>query len=222
MNIYLIHGDNKLASYERLQEYISKARSKGWEIITIDEKYTDIINALRSNSLFNQKKLVVIKKYTLFEEEAINYLHQIKDETEIVIYHDNNIPITFIKKIPAARKNEVYKLSKYLWKFIDNFYPGNSKNCLFYFHESIKNDPVELLFSLLVGQLRDMFLLLYSDNSLTYPSWRLENIKRQGARFGKEKIKMTIQYLADIDLKNKTTSSELKDELDLFILRKLE
>ncbi len=222
MNIYLIHGDNSIASYERLKLYLDKARANKWEIVEIDDANADIKNILRSNTLFGSKRLVTIRKYTLIDAKTIQYLKDIDAQTEILIYHDNTIPDTFIKKLNNVKKNEVFKLSKYLWKFIDNFYPDNIKNCLFFFHESLKTDPVELVFSILVGQLKDMFLVLYSDKPLPYPLWRSQNIKRQADKFGKVKIKSVIDDLAKIDIKTKTSSVNLKDELDLFIIRKLQ
>lgn len=222
MNIYLIHGDNSIASYERLKLYLDKARANKWEIVEIDDANADIKNILRSNTLFGSKRLVTIRKYTLIDAKTIQYLKDIDAQTEILIYHDNTIPDTFIKKLNNVKKNEAFKLSKYLWKFIDNFYPDNIKNCLFFFHESLKTDPVELVFSILVGQIKDMFLVLYSDKPLPYPLWRSQNIKRQADKFGKVKIKSVIDDLAKIDIKTKTSSVNLKDELDLFIIRKLQ
>lgn len=222
MNVYLIHGDNSLASYSRLQEYVKKARANAWEVTEVEEKEMDVTDILRSNNLFNTKRLIVIKKYTLLNSSTIELLNNSSNDLEVIIYHIGIIPITFIKKLKNVKKNEQFKLSKYLWKFIDNFYPGNTKNCLYYFHESLKSDPAELLFTILAGQLKDIFLTLYSDEPLPYPPWRLSNIKRQSAKFGKEKIKMAIDSLAEIDIKVKTSGANLKDELDLFILRKLE
>ena len=222
MNIYLIHGDNSLTSYNRLQEYVNKGKDRGWEVTEIEDKEVNIIDILRSDSLFGNKRLVVVKEYSLLSDKAIEFINKTLDDIELIIYHGSAIPVTFIKKLKNVKKNEVFKLSKYLWKFIDNFYPGNTKNCLYYFHESLKNDPAELLFTILAGQIKDIFLTLYSDEPLPYPPWRLSNIKRQSEKFGKEKIKMTIDELAKIDIKVKTSSADLKDELDLFIMRKLE
>ncbi len=222
MNIYLIHGDNNLASYERLQEYVNKAKNKGWNVIIIENNDQNIIDVIRSDTLFNIKKMIVIRKYALINNDILQYLNNEKDGMEFIIYHDNTIPVNFLNKLRNVKKNEEFRLSKYLWKFIENFYPKNVKNCLFYFHESLISDPVELIFSILVGQLKDLYLILYSENPLPYPSWRVQKLKRQADFFGKEKIKMAIDSLSDIDIKVKTSSANLKDELDLFIVRKLE
>ncbi len=222
MNLYFIHGENHLASYEKLQEYVNKGRNKGWEVVEISDKNSNVSDMLRSSSLFGGRRLVILKDYKLLGDQAIELLNTSKEEAEVIIYHTGIIPVTFIKKLKNVKKNEQYKLSKFLWKFIDSFFPGNVKNCLMYFHKSVETDPPEMIFSILSGQIRDMFLVLYSDKPLPYPTWRLSNIKHQAEKFGKNKIKEVIGELAEIDLKVKSSSSDLKDELDLYIVRKLE
>ncbi len=222
MNTYLIHGDNNIASYERLQTYIKKASEKGFEIINIENKEKKIIDILRSVGLFNNKRLIVIRNYTLIDITTLKYLGGVNHNLQIIIYHDATIPITFIKKLGNVKKNEIFQLSKYLWKFIDSFYPENTLNCLTFFHETLKTEPVELVFSILVGQLRDIFIMLYSKKPLSYPPWRLQKLRSLSDKFGRKKINKVIDQLSEIDVKVKTTGADLKDELDLFIIRKLE
>ena len=220
MNIYLIHGDNNIASYERFREYLDKAKLKQWEVINIENK--DIINVLRSVSLFNEKRIFAVRNYNLIDNNTLDFINKNKDELEFVIYHDNLIPSTFIKNLHNVKKNEVFRLSKHLWKFIDNFYPGNSKALIYHLNESVKHDPIELIFSILSGYLKDIYLFLNSNKSLNYPEWRMQKLKILSSKFGKEKLIEVINELANIDLKVKTSNTHLKDELDLFILRKLE
>lgn len=220
MNIYLIHGDNSLASYNRLQEYTNKGRNKGWEVAEVAEKSSNISAILRSNSLFKGKRLIIVRDYKLLSEQAIEFIYTSNEDAEIIIYHVGTIPALFIKKLPVVSKNEVFDLSKSLWKFIENFYPGNLIPCLTYFHESIKHDPVELVFSILIGQIRDIYLILNSE-ILPYPAWRLQKLRKISDKFGKYRIKKVIKELSEIDIKIKTSNANLKEELDLFIIRKL-
>jgi DNA polymerase III delta subunit len=222
MNIYIIHGDNSIASYEKFREYLDKARNEGWEIINIDNKDKTIKDVLRSYSLFNQKRIISIRNYNLIDKVTLDYLNNYKDDLELFIYHDNLIPPAFIQKLHSIKKNEVFRLSKHLWKFIDNFYPGNSKVLFYHLNESVKSDPIELIFSILTGYLKDLYLFLNSKKGLNYPPWRIQKIELLSSKFGKERLNEVINELANIDMKVKTTSTNLKDELDLFILRKLE
>lgn len=220
MNIYLIHGDDYLTSYERLQMYIGKARERGFHIVNIENKSDDIAGILRSKNLFDFKQMVVVNNYQLIISDVLNFLKDVDYDLHLVIYHEGTIPVSFIKKLPEVSKNEVFELSKSLWKFVENFYPGNIAPCLTYFHQSIKNNPVEMVFSILSGHLRDIFLILNSEN-LPYPAWRLQKLKYISEKFGIRKIKMVIKELSEIDIRVKTSNVSLKDELDLFILRKL-
>ena len=221
MNIYLIDGDNTLRSYERLQEYIQWGKKKFWDIVKIDAKDQNTISILRSENLFMQKRMVVIDNYTQINAEAVKFINQSDLDIELIIYHKSQIPKTFIKKLKSVKKDEEYKLSKFLWKFIDSFYPGNAKACLTLLDVTVKSDPIELVFSILVGQLRDIFLVV-KKQLLSYPPWRMAKLKEHAEKFGKNGIGKTIDALAEIDLKIKTSDSNLKDELDLFIATKLE
>src|SRR3989344_1982571 len=151
MNVYLIHGENRLDSYQRLEEYIKKARSKGWDVKEIDDQNQNIIDTLREVGLFETKRLIVVKKYSILNEKSLKFINEFTGDTEVIVYHEGTIPQAFAKKLKNVRKNEVFKLSKSLWKFIDSFYPGNVNNCLKYFQESVNSDPVELVFSILSG-----------------------------------------------------------------------
>ena len=75
---------------------------------------------------------------------------------------------------------------------------------------------------ILSGYLKDIYLVLNTGNTLKYPEWRMQKLKHISARFGIKKLSKIIDELAIIDIKVKTTSANLKDELDLLILRKLE
>jgi len=220
MNIYLIHGDNSIASYKRFRDYLDKAKNNGFEVTYIDN--TNIIDGLRSYNLFNNKRLIAINNYSLIDKKTLEYLNKFKDDLELIIYHDNLIPSAFIQKLHGVKKNEIFRLSKHIWKFIENFYPGNTKVLIYHLNESVKTDPIELVFSLLSGYLKDIYLFLNTKDALNYPSWRINKIEFLSKKFGKKNIKEVINELANIDIKVKTTSSNLKDELDLFILRKLE
>ena len=222
MNIYLIHGDNSLKSYERLQMYIDKAKKNKWEIEYINSDDKNIKDLLISNNLFIKKRLLIINKYNLINNDLLKLINKLDNDINIIIYHDKFIPASFIKKLKGVKKNEVFKLSKYLWKFIDNFYPGNTKTCLRFFREAVKSDPVELIFTVLVGHLKDVYLVSISDSNLNYPSWRIYKLKNISNKYTLTKLKKTIDELSKIDLNVKTSSATLKDELDLFILRKLE
>lgn len=221
MNIYLIHGENHIQAYERLQDYINKARENSWEIVEIEDKDNNLITKLRSEDLFGRKRLIVSKSYTPFDKKVIEFVNKSDLPLEIVIFHKGTIPITFTKKLSGVKKNENYKLSKSLWNFIDSFYPNNAKKCLALLDETVKNDPIELVFSLLIGQIRDMFFILNGER-LNYPPWRLGKLSAQANKFTKENISSLIEDLAKIDVKSKTSDTSLKDELDLFIATKLE
>ena len=105
---------------------------------------------------------------------------------------------------------------------MDSFYPGNLRNTLLLFNDSVKKEAVELIFSLLVRHLRDLFLIKTDPGSLNYPSWRIFKLKRQASRYKEGQLEIILKELADADMASKTSRSDLKDSLDFIIATRLE
>ena|SRR3989344_2010632 len=224
MKIIILHGDNILESYERLQKFIDNAQSRSWEIIRISNTSQNIPEALVSSSLFEKEKLVVVENITFLGATVKKWVKQKADKlnTTLVIYHPGNITKTFINSLPKVEKIEEFKLPKLIWSFLDSCYPGNAKNALLLLHEIIKNDPVEFVFSLLAKQMRDLYWVKVDAKSIPYPSWRVEKLKRQSHKFPEGSIEGLIDSLAQADITSKTSQGNLIDLLDFIIATKLE
>ena len=57
--------------------------------------------------------------------------------------------------------------------------------------------------------------------SPNYPDWRLNKLKSQSNKFSDKLLKEIINDLSNIDVKVKTSKANLKDSLDLLIVKKL-
>ena len=115
-----------------------------------------------------------------------------------------------------------YKLPKLVWNFLNSFYPGNSINCLKLLHRVVINERIEFVFSLLVRQIRDIYWVKIDKGSIGYPSWRLKKLNTQGKNFSKNLLKEIIKDFSKIDIKVKTSNTNLLDSLDFVIATKLE
>ena len=89
-------------------------------------------------------------------------------------------------------------------------------------HELTQNEAVELVFVMLARLLSDLYWVLVSPETTSFPSWRLNKLKSQANKFGKEKLKVLIKKLAKLDIQSKTSVVALEQSLDLFILKELE
>ena len=132
MKTIIVHGEDTHKSYERLTKFLDAAKSRDWEIIY------DEISA--TPSLFGKQRLFVIKDYRILPKNFD------KLDGTVVIYHEGNLLVTFLKKYKEA-KVERFDLPKILWKFLD-------KPTVAILHEVIKKEPIELVFHLFAKRLR--------------------------------------------------------------------
>lgn len=219
MRISLIHGEDTLKAYNRFRELIDSSKTKGFQIIPI----TDIKNIV-SQSLFEDKIVFTLEKpkkiksndWKWFSKNASTY------NSNLLIYHDGNALVTITKNIPKDAKIEKFELPKIIFAFLDNFWPGNSKKCLFLLNELAKVEPLELVFHLLSRHIRDLYWAKVSKETMDIPDWRILKISSQARKFSDENLKIIINKLAEIDILTKTSDQDLKSSLDILILKHLE
>ncbi len=54
------------------------------------------------------------------------------------------------------------------------------------------------------------------------PDWKKGKLQTVARKFQKEKLEHIIEELAEIDIQSKTSDTELKDLLDLFVIKHLQ
>lgn len=214
MDIFIIHGEYSAKSYERLQQYLDKAKKKNWQVVPIDKGFSE---AVRTPDLFGQKKLFLVKDIKLVDKKLIA-----KIDGNLLLYRAGEFTPAQLKAIEPIKKIENFRLPKTIFNFLDTFYPGNSTNCLTLLHQIIDTEPIEFIFSLLGKTLRDLYWVKIDPGSINYAPWRVEKLKRQANKFSEAQLKDLIGDLADIDIKAKTSVCSLLDSLDLLIIQKLQ
>lgn len=110
----------------------------------------------------------------------------------LVIYSEKTIPQTILKTLPKDIKIEKFELPELIWKFLDSF-------DIKMFNELAKTHAPEYLLAMI--------------------AWKL---KKRYLQSPTQKNADLIKNLAEIDVKVKTGNFDLKRELDLFILKKLQ
>ena len=205
MKIIVLHGDYTIKLYERLNKFIEIAKKRGWEV-TNDE-------ISQTPSLFNKETLTIVRKYNLISKKNIPGISKIPGT--LVIYNEGNIPQLFLKELPKDTKIEEFKLPKIIWNFLDNI----SVKLL---HETVKTEPIEFVFSVLSKRFRDLYWVKVNEESLPYQPWQIGKLKRQAQKYSQDTLKETINKLAEIDVKVKTSKADLISELDLLLIKSLE
>lgn len=218
MKIIVLHGDDAEKSYERLTKFIDTAKKRNWEIITNEFPNTP--------SLFGTDRLIIYRDFKLLTKKEIDNF--VRFDGTLVVYHDGVLPMTFLKLMPKDFKLEKFELPKLLFVFLESFYPGNSTRCLKLLHDLTNSQAIELTFFMLSRQLRDLYWISIDPNTNHFQSWQASKLKTQASKFTNvqasaiDNLKLIISKLADIDIKVKTSKTDLLASLDLLIVKQLE
>ena len=223
MKIIVLHGEDTVKSYDRLQKFIESANIRSWEIIYVDEANLSIPEVLSGTSLFGNERFYVLRDIKKIIKKDFDWLNANASgiSGNLTIYSENVIPATTIKLLPKDTKIEVYNLPKIIWSFLEHLYPGNSRTVLAEFHKIIETEPVEFIFSLIARHLRDLYWTGVDPVSTGFADWKIRKLKTQMSKFGAEKIKEIIGLLAEIDVMAKTGKADLVSSLDLLIVKYL-
>lgn len=224
MKIFLLHGDNTSQSHSRLMKYMGSAKKRGWDTITYSDKSQNLPQLMLSDSLFENEKLVIVEGFDLLTKKDLEWLTKKGKEHKgnLVIYHDGVLAKTKIKSIPVLEKTEEFTYPVLLWKMIDGFYLGNVKQFLQIMHSVLEKNAPELVFGLLAKQVRDLCWVLVDPENCPIPSWKKEKLQNVAKKLGKERLEEIISEMAEIDVQSKTTDTELKDLLDLLVVKNLQ
>jgi len=223
MKIIVLHGDDYSKSIRRLQIFRDAAVGRGWDVYKVYDPGTNIAEIISGQGLFVRDKLIVVENTKLMTSvfgKWLNSNHK-KYSSTLVIYSESKIPAAVVKMLPKGVVIEENKLSSKIWSLIDSFYPGNNRNFLRLLHETVSKEPIELVFSLLAKQIRDIYWVKVSE--LTYPQkgWKVAKLKSLASRFALKQLVGLINEFAVIDLKNKSSASNLVADLDFLVMSKL-
>ncbi|MEK7526525.1 MAG: hypothetical protein AAB546_03540 [Patescibacteria group bacterium] len=223
MKITLIHGEDAQAARLRFTKITEAIRLRGWEIVSIDISKT-LGEQLRSNSLFEEQILFICENLEKMPAKDLDWLGKnfANFDSNLLLYYKNNAPKTFLSKLPKTIKIESFDIPMELFKMLELMYPGNAKNFFVTFKRVLKKQPVELVFAMLARQVKDMYWCLVDEKSMGMPSWKAGKIKSQANKFGLEKLTTLISRLAQIDMKTKTSNTDLPQSLDLLLISHLE
>jgi DNA polymerase III delta subunit len=224
MKIIVLHGDDERKLYERLSKFIETAKGRSWEVAYLDDPAISIQEQLSSSSLFGSERFFIIRDILRLGKRELEWLNKKSKDLSgnLIIYHENYIPQAILKSLPKETKIEEFKLPVILWNFLDGFYPGNSEKSIKQFHQLIEKEAPEFIFTLIAKLFRDLYWVKTDAATLPYPNWRVGKLKTQANKFTINNLQLIINKLSEIDIKVKTSKSDLTAELDLLIIKQLE
>jgi len=225
MKIYLIHGEYSAKSYEKLKEYITRAKEKKWKVVDCGEETGfSLQETLSSTDLFDSKKVYILNNPSKLPKKDIDWINinYKKLKGVLILFSGSKIKVTIINKFKNIDKKQEFSLPKNIFSFLESFYPTNSVNCVNLLHQVLIKEKIEFIFYFLSKHVRDLYWVKTSPSNIPYPSWRVEKLEKQGSKFSLPQLKDIINSLSEIDIKSKTSKSKLINLLDLLIITKLE
>ncbi len=224
MKIIILHGEDTEKSYTRLKKFVDVARDRSWEVSYINDSNQSFQECLSASSLFGNERFFILKDIKKLGKKDLEWL---KDNYlglggNLIIYSDKSLNVSTLKSFPKETKIEEFKLPVLLWNFLDGLYPGNDTREVQVLHKIIEKQPIEFVFSLIAKHFKELYWVKTGAASAGFPFWKINKLKSQASKFSEEKLKEIIGLLAEIDIKVKTSKTDLISELDLMLIKHLE
>jgi len=211
----IFHGDNIVASRKAL--FAAKEAAKNKEIVSLDGKktsLTDLKQALEARSLFGQEKLVMVENLISLKHkniktqeqirEIFDYLKSLSVNTDLILWEGKQIDGRVLTPFKNA-KIQLFKTPAIIFKFLESIRPANQKITLSLLEDCAKTEPIELIFYMIVRQIR--LLLLVKDlgkKGVHLAPWQYYQLTKQADYFTMEKLKKIYRDLLKVDFKQKT------------------
>lgn len=227
--ITIIHGDDTAASRVQLNEL----RSKSPEAALLDGTtvtLTDLTQIIDGGGLFQNEKTVIIERlYTRKKaakefEALVSYLQSKTLENEIILWEDKELDKRSLSVFRHATVKD-YKLPQTLFLFLDSIAPRQGAKLVQLFHKVLTTTEAEMVFFMLVRQIR-LLLALHEKSSEQIDEvkrlapWQLNKLQRQAVAFSSEQLISLHTHLFEIDHDMKTgeLSTPLSTAIDIFLL----
>jgi len=215
--IYILHGLNATASYDRLGDLESKFPSDKQIKLAKEHTYDDLYQAAFSTSLLEDKQLIVVQNF--IKDKKIDFKkgifnRDIPDKT-IIFYEQNQLTPATLTRLPKHFNIETFKSEPFIYYFLDSISPA--------LKPTLKNlqslNPSEE--PRLIWQLANRFLLMtLAKTGISAQAasglggrpiapWQWQKIKSQAMRFDQTTLKSIYSGLLKIDYMAKTGKTEL-------------
>lgn len=228
--ITLIHGDDVVRS----RAYFSEEKNKQQHFASfVGEKLspTDLIEIFEGSSLFNETKAIFIedlltkRKDSAQKEQVLSLLKKHAATMSIVLLENKELTLKQLNTFKQATvKNFSYP--KTLFTFLDNLKPNNSQSLLRMFHTVLTTQEAELVFFMLIRQVR-LMLALQAENQTEnieevtkMAPWQKSKLEKQSKFFSQTQLKTLFEKLFKLEVEQKTGNLALPLEkvIDFMLL----
>jgi len=222
----VIHGENLVASWQKLSQLIDQAKSQKTNILQFEAKNLDattLSQSLRSPGLFDNKQLIIIFNLltlpqSVLKKALINLLKKQKNNS-IVLYENKNAHPSTIKSL-SPQAVHYFKPDAIIFKFLESLSPQHKKESLRLLNQLLDSrQSPELIFAMLIRHLRQL-IKAQNPKVANLPAWLLRKLTTQARLFGNDRLLKLHQQLYRIDKQIKTgvKPPDLITQLNHFLL----
>lgn len=209
--IYLFHGEHTARSRQALLDLKHTLKEK--ELRELDGKQLDensLTQALSSNSLFEEEKIVIIER--LFGglgkkvKQAETFLSILlgHENTTIILWEEKEVAKTIVTKLGSKAKVQLFSYPVLIFQLIDTFSPAAASLWIKKYAEVIQQEPPEVVHVLLVRRIRQLLLLKARASLVGVPPWQISRLTNQARLFTMEQLLESYQSFLKLELANKT------------------
>jgi len=224
--ITVFHGDSLVMSRKAFLEALETARGENKEVVHLEGKTLSpnkLTLALESKSLFKDDKNIFIENLLSLpkskEKEKLTKILGDNRSLGIFLWEGRELNRSFLEENHHF-KFQIFKLPSIIFKFLENLRPGNTQVLLDFFHQSLERDDPEMVFALLIRQIRLLILAKEGEKYLTGAGWQKSKLINQAKLFTQEQLKIIYKKLLLIDFQKKTSQTpfSLISCLDLLLM----
>ncbi len=224
--VTILHGENLVASREKLVELLETAKEKNLTIDRFDAKHlnrAELETKLVKQDLFGSKRLVVIEGlHSLPKSKQKNHLIELLQSATVglILWEKRDLTKTMLKRFPEAEVHH-FKLSNALFNWLDSLRGDKRrlKTQLKKLHQALEREDPYLCFIMLARQLR-LLIQLKEGNRPPGAPWMIKKLEKQAQSFSLKQLLQLHQELIRIDHAHKTSTGQLDltQELDLLLI----
>jgi DNA polymerase III delta subunit len=223
----IIHGENTIASREKLMENFAEAKRENREIVRFDAKeLSEVIleELFGTSDLFGGKKTIVIeglhslpkstKQKTMIQMCAQADLH------DLVLWEKRELTATMLKNFAKAQVFS-FKASKTLFAWLDSLgKKGDETKKIQLLHDALSADGEYFCFIMLIRQFR-LLIQIKSGEKIAGAPFMITKLKAQASFFSLEEMLKIYNQLLEMDYSQKTSKNllSLNQWLDLLTLK---
>lgn len=217
MTIHLFIGPDNLALDKDYLTFIQNYQT----VVPIEPfDRPNLENYVANLGFFPERKLFVSKNIFLNKvrmgkvnnslQNDLKQLPVFLGEHDFLFIEVDDKKLKYYQQYLPNLKVRQYKISAYLFSFLDSFVPKNQKQCFNFWQKASAQNSSELALFMLRRRVRE--LLLISTNSLSgrYQSWQLAKLKAQLHKWSLSRLKHLYQSFYNYEKGLKTGTNPLK------------